>query len=162
MLGNIICGQVSAKKIATLSGDQVVPPVTTDATGHATFKHPDSTTMNYKVNITGITHPTGIGLHEGKIGSNGELIVDLTKHAKNQTTAAGLTITGSFTASDLLGQMHGKTILDLVTVMKSDDTYISVDTQKHPNGEIRGQLELANQQVSSEAGLNQTSNRTTN
>lgn len=156
-LSNIICGEASAKKIATLSGDQVVPPVTTNATGHATFKHPDSTTMNYKVNITGITRPSGIGLHEGKIGSNGELIVNLMKHAKNQTNAAGLTITGSFTASDLLGQMHGKTILDLVAAMKSDDTYISVDTQKHPNGEIRGQLELANQQLPGEASLNQTS-----
>ena len=31
-----------AKKIATLSGDQVVPPVSTIATGKATFKHPDS------------------------------------------------------------------------------------------------------------------------
>lgn len=143
-------------------GDQVVPPVNTNATGHATFRHPDSTTMNYKVNITGITRPSGIGLHEGKTGSNGELIVNLLKHANNKTTDARLMITGSFTASDLLGQMHGKTILDLVSVMKKDDTYISVDTQKYPNGEIRGRLELANQQLPSESGLNQTSNQTNN
>ena len=65
--------EISAKKIATLSGDQVVPPVNTKATGHATFKHPDSTTMNYKVNITGIIHPTGIGVHTGKMGSNGDM-----------------------------------------------------------------------------------------
>ena len=162
MLATSIPGESWAKKIATLSGDQVVPPVTTDATGHATFKHPDSTTMNYKVNITGITRPSGIGLHEGKIGINGELIVELMRHANNQTTDAGLTITGSFTASDLLGQMHGKTILDLVAIMKSDDTYISVDTQKYPNGEIRGQLELANQQLQGETDLNQTNNNQRN
>ena len=37
--------EISAKKIAeSLSGDQVVSQVNTKATGHATFKHPDSTT----------------------------------------------------------------------------------------------------------------------
>jgi len=157
-----IPGESWAKKIATLSGSQVVPPVITNATGRATFKHPDSTTMNFKVNITGITRPSGIGLHEGKIGSNGELIVNLMKHVNNQTTATGLMITGSFTASDLLGQIHGKTILDLVSMMKKDDTYISVDTEKHPNGEIRGQLELANSQLPTEAGLNQTNSNQAN
>lgn len=163
MLLTSIPGESWAKKIATLSGNQVVPPVITNATGRATFKHPDSTTMNYKVNITGIMRPSGIGLHEGKIGSNGELIVNLMKQANNQTTASGLIITGSFTASDLLGQMHGKTILDLVSVMKKDETYISVDTEKYLKGEIRGQLELANSQLPTEAGLNQTnSNRTNN
>jgi hypothetical protein len=162
MLVTLIPAESWAKKIATLSGDQVVPPVTTDATGRATFRHPDSTTMNYKVNITGIVRPSGIGLHEGKTGINGELIADLMKHATNQTTPAGLIITGSFTASDLLGQMHGKTILDLVSVMKKEDTYISVDTEKHPNGEIRGQLELVNSQLPGEAGLNQTNNNQTN
>jgi hypothetical protein len=30
--------------------------------------------------------------------------------------------------------------------MKSGDTYVSVDTEKHPTGEIRGQIELANSQ----------------
>ena len=94
--------EISAKKIATLSGDQVVPPVNTKATGHATFKHPDSTTMNYKVNITGIIHPTGIGVHTGKMGSNGDLIVDLMKQAKIQSTDVGLIVTGSLyrTGSD--------------------------------------------------------------
>lgn len=162
MLLTSIPGESWAKKIATLSGNQVVPPVITNATGRATFKHPDSTIMNYKVNITGIMRPNGIGLHEGKIGSNGELIVNLMKQANNQTTASGLIITGSFTASDLLGQMHGKTILDLVSVMKKDETYISVDTEKYPKGEIRGQLELANSQLPTEAGLNQTNSNQTN
>jgi len=162
MLLTSIPGESWAKKIATLSGNQVVPPVITNATGRATFKHPASTTMNYKVNITGTMRPSGIGLHEGKIGSNGELIVNLMKQANNQTTASGLIITGSFTASDLLGEMHGKTILDLVSVMKKDETYISVDTEKYPKGEIRGQLELANSQLPTEAGLNQTNSNQTN
>jgi len=143
MLAMTLSSEVSAKKIATLSGDQVVPPVSTTATGKATFKHPDSTTMNYKVNITGITNPTGIGVHMGKEGSNGDLIVDLMKVGKSQSTDRGMTLTGSFTAQNLIGPMKGKTILELVDSMKSGDTYLIVDTENHPTGEIRGQLELA-------------------
>ena len=115
--------------------------------------------MNYKVNITGISRPSGIGVHEGRAGSNGDLIVDLMKHANNQTTDSGLIVTGSFTASDLVGQMQGKTILDLVSVMKSGDTYISVDTEKYPKGEIRGLIELANPSKSSETGVIHTDNQ---
>jgi hypothetical protein len=66
------------------------------------------------------------------------------KHAKQQATKVGVIVTGSFNASDLIGPMQGKTVLDLVDSMKSGDTYVSVDTQKHPTGEIRGQIELAN------------------
>lgn len=133
-----------AKKIASLTGDQVVPPVSTDAIGHATFKHPNSSTMNYKLNISGIVHPDKIDIHAGKTGKNGEVLVDLMKHAKQQATKVGVIVTGSFNASDLIGPMQGKTVLDLVDSMKSGDTYVSVDTQKHPTGEIRGQIELAN------------------
>lgn len=153
---------VSAKKIATLSGDQVVPPVSTNATGQATFKHPNSTTMNYRVNITGIYHPSGIGIHMGKMGSNGDLLVDLMKQATEQPTKLGIILTGSFTSPDLKGSMLGKNILDLVTSMKSGDTYISVDTKKHPTGEIRGQIELANPPSSNETKSIQSRNQTNN
>ena len=155
-IGAISSGEVYGKKIATLSGDQVVPPVITNAAGRATFKHPDSTTMNYKLNITGISNPTGVGVHQGKTGNNGDLIVDLMKHANNQTVGNALMMTGSFTASDLLGQMQGKTILDLVSAMKIGDTYLSVDTEKYPKGEIRGQIELANPPKPITPVLNQT------
>jgi hypothetical protein len=141
-----ISGVAFAKKIASLSGDQVVPPVSTNAIGHATFKHPNGSTMNYKLNISGIVHPNGIGIHVGKMGKNGEVIVDLMKQAKEQMTKVDMIITGSFNASDLIGPMQGKSILDLVASMKSGDTYVSVDTEKHPTGEIRGQIELANSQ----------------
>lgn len=150
----------TAKKIATLSGDQVVPPVITNATGQATFKHPNSTTMNYKVNITGITHPIGIGIHIGKTGNNGDLIVDLMKQSKEQPTKLGIILTGIFTGSDLMGPMLGKKILDLVSSMKAGDTYIIVGSEKHPTGEIRGQIELANPPILNETNSIQKGNQT--
>jgi len=151
---------ISAKKIATLSGDQVVPPVNTKATGHATFKHPDPTTMNYKVSFTGISHPIAIGVHIGKMGTNGDLIVDLMKQAQNQSTNGSMIVTGGFTAQDLVGPMKGKTILELVDSMKSGDTYLIVDTEEHPTGEIRGQLELAHPPSMNEVNPTGTENQT--
>ncbi len=150
---------VFAKKIADLSGNQVVPPVKTTAIGKATFKHPNDSTMNYRVNITGIFHATGINIHMGKNGSNGDIIVDLMKPAKEQVTKVGMITTGSFTASDLIGPMKGKNILDLVSSMKGGDTYIIVNTQKHPSGEIRGQIELANSQSLNETNSTSIGNQ---
>ena len=98
--------------------------------------------MNYKVNVTGVSHPTEVGVHMGKMGSNGDLIVDLMKQAKSQSTDVGMSITGSYHAgSDW--SMKGRTILELVDSMKSGDTYLSVDTDKHPTGEIRGQTRIS-------------------
>ena len=36
--------------------------------------------------------------------------------------------------------MKGKQISDLVTAMSNGSTYVNVHTEKHPNGEIRGQV----------------------
>ena len=152
---------IFAKKIATLSGDQVVPPASTNATGHAIFKHPNSATMNYKVNIKAYIILVESG-SKGKTGSNGDLIVNLMTQSKVQQTKLGMVITGSFTGSDLIGPKLGKNILDLVTSMKSGDTYISVNTEKHPTGEIRGQIELANPPSSNETNSIQNGNSTNN
>ena len=40
--------------------------------------------------------------------------------------------------------MKGKQISDLVTAMSNGSTYVNVHTESYPNGEIRGQVMLAN------------------
>ena len=40
--------------------------------------------------------------------------------------------------------MKGKQISDLVTGMSNESTYVNVHTEKYPNGEIRGQIMIAN------------------
>lgn len=49
-------------------------------------------------------------------------------------------VRGSLGASDLLGPLKGKTISDLLGLIKAGQVYVNVGTTKHPNGEIRGQL----------------------
>lgn len=159
-------GFVFAKQkfTATMTGDDEVPPVTTKATGLATFTTQNNdTSIKYKLNVTGLSDATGAHIHSGKKGENGEVIVDLLKNSKHNPTKAGMAIRGNITDSSLSGPMKGKTVADLISAMSSGDTYTNVHTQKHPKGEIRGQIEMseaASSNATSTANMNETSNMT--
>ena len=43
-----------------------------------------------------------------------------------------------------MGSLAGKSIADLVAKMQSGEAYVNVHTEANPNGEIRGQIEMAN------------------
>jgi hypothetical protein len=60
---------------------------------------------------------------------------------KKNPTKLGLAIRGNITDSKLTGPLKGKTIADLLSAMKSGDTYVNVHTDKNPKGEIRGQIQ---------------------
>ncbi|MGZ5511593.1 MAG: CHRD domain-containing protein, partial [Nitrososphaeraceae archaeon] len=47
-------------------------------------------------------------------------------------------------ANLLEGPMKGKQLSDLATTMSNGSTYVNVHTEKYPNGEIRGQIMMAN------------------
>jgi len=61
-----------------LSGSQQVPPVKTNATGTASFEMlDDNKTLHYQINILDVPKITGIHIHQGKIGENGDIVVNL-------------------------------------------------------------------------------------
>jgi hypothetical protein len=159
-------GFVFAKQkfTASMTGDEEVPPVTTKATGLATFTTQNNdTSIKYKLNITGLSDATGAHIHSGKKGENGEVVVDLLKSSKHNPTKAGMAIRGNITDSSLTGPMKGKTVGDLISAMNSGDTYTNVHTQKHPKGEIRGQIGASEAASSnSTGGTSMNGNRTTN
>ena len=135
---------VFAKKIAEieLSGNEEIPSVITSATGKATFRTAvNDTIIKYKINITGFPDATGAHIHIGKVGENGEPIVDLLKDAKENPTKEGMVIRGNITDTDLMRTMQGKGISDLISLLDSGNTYVNIHTEKNPNGEIRGQLD---------------------
>ncbi len=143
----------AAKFITTLSGTNEVPQVDTKATGETSFRTAaNDTTIKYKVNVTGFSDATGAHIHTGKAGANGDVIVDLLKDGKKNPTKLGMVIRGNITDLDLTGPMKGKTLTDLISPMKSGDTYVNVHTPNHPDGEIRGQIESG----SGNTGANQT------
>ena len=124
---------------ASLSGSQEVPPNTSTAKGWAWLK-PMGNTVWYKVNATGIDKVTMAHIHNAKTGENGDPIAMLQIAKSSGPTLAQ----GNITGSDLMGSLAGKSIADLVAKMQSGETYVNVHTDANPNGEIRGQIEMAN------------------
>lgn len=126
---------------AKLDGDKEVPPVDTSAEGVINFKTKGDM-LTWKMNVTGLPDATGVHIHQGKVGENGDIIVDLLKTSKHSETPEGMILRGNVTAASLQGAMEGKTLEDLKAAMASGDTYVNLHTTDHPDGLIRGQLKL--------------------
>lgn len=124
---------------ANLTGLEEVPPVDTQATGHAVLVpiSPSNQTIQYFVNVTGIQGATQGHIHSGAQGENGAIIVTLFKFDSPQNTVFEK---GNITANNLEGPLQGKTIPDLIAAMKNGSTYVNVHTEQNPEGEVRGQL----------------------
>ena len=126
---------------AKLDANNEVPPVNSTAEGVATFKVKDDA-ITTKINLTGIKDVTMAHIHAGKNGENGDPIVDLLKTGEKDKTPGGVAIKGNFTASDFEGSMKGKALSDLQSAMGTNGTYVNIHTSDHPNGEIRGQINV--------------------
>ena len=142
-----------------LDGNDEVPPVNTTSEGVINFKT-KSGVMTWKMNITGITDATGAHIHKGKVGENGDVVVDLLKVSKHSDTPKGMIMRGNVTDSSLTGPMAGQTLADLQTAMTNGDTYVNVHTQDHPDGEIRGQVKLKGSNAT-DSSVTESTNSTT-
>src|SRR4030095_1712502 len=124
---------------AKLDANNEVPPVDSTAEGVATFKVKDDA-IKSKINITGITEVSGAQILMGKIGQNGDPIVDLLKTGEKTETTDGVAIKGNFTASDFEGSMQGKDLSALQSAMATNQTYVNILTSDHPDGEASGHI----------------------
>jgi hypothetical protein len=64
------------------------------------------------------------------------------KDSKKNGIKMETSIRGNITSSDLKGPLKGKMIAELISAMRNGNTYVSIDTPYHENGEIRGQIDL--------------------
>ena len=126
----VIRGQIVPDGIEVLftemDGDQVVPPVTTTATGLAATTT-DLTTRSFvaNVNTSGLTDETSGSINLGAAGANGDVLVELTQDSEDPThwSAAPITLdTAQFAAYE------------------AGETYAIIATDAHGAGEIRGQI----------------------
>jgi hypothetical protein len=124
---------------AKLDGNNEIPPVDSAAEGVATFKLKDDA-IKSKINITGINDVSGAQIFMGKIGQNGDPIVDLLKTGEKTNEAGGVSIKGNFTASDLEGSLNGKDLSALQSAMAGNQTFVNIMTSEHPDGEITGHI----------------------
>lgn len=131
-----------ANFIASLSGQNLSPKVSTVATGTAKFNVGPDGNMAYVVdgkNIKGI-----IGAHISlKNGTDVAQVfnpyVEINGKSGIPTGEVNGQISkGVITANDLSGPLSGKTITDLASLMKNNSINVVIRTQGHENGEIQG------------------------
>lgn len=126
---------------ADLSGNDEVPGVNTPAKGEAKFSlSNDGTVLSYTLVVRNIENPTVAHIHIGKSGHNGQPVANIFNGPKREGKVRGNISQSSLTANDLQGAFKGKSIKELVALIKSGDAYVNVHTDAYPEGEIRGQI----------------------
>ena len=120
-MGVSVASAVDVKVV--LSGGQEVPPVTTSATGSGTITVAADQSISGKITTTGIKG-TAAHIHVAAPGTNGPVIVPLTKDGEN-----GWAVGPGAKLQDAHYQ-----------AFKDGNLYVNVHSAANPNGEIRGQI----------------------
>jgi CHRD domain len=138
--------------VATLSGDQEVPPRDTQARGVATFKlREDGTALAFQVNVANIDNVVAAHIHCGAVGVNGPVGVTLFMGAPAGGAVNGTLAEGTITAPDPGNGCGWTDLASVLAAMASGATYVNVHTNDgveppntgpgdFPGGEIRGQV----------------------
>lgn len=132
---------------AELAGENEVPPVETNASGEAhlqTEQHDDQLDLHYEVMVQNMRCTVAAHIHLGGPDENGPIVVGLFDSDEPVEVSDGTLAEGTATADDLVGPLEGEDLSALVEEMDAGNTYVNVHSTKHPAGEIRGQIESAN------------------
>lgn len=115
--------------VATLSGSKVVPAVQTQARGLvAVLLNFQKDSAFVTGTLTGTTSAiTGIHLHRGREGENGDVVLDLTSSLNGNIVASATRLSNLPSA--------------LVAAALNGELYVAVHTMTNPGGELRGQLQ---------------------
>ena len=129
--------------VATLTGGEEVPAVTTAADGDAVVFVNDDGDLGFEVYVTNIQDVNAAHIHLGAAGENGGVVALLFEGMLSTDGDDVETLaTGVITAGDLSGDLEGMTIADLVAQIEAGNAYVNVHTDANPGGEIRGQLQF--------------------
>lgn len=123
---------------ATLTGAAERPnPVTTTATGTATVTINDAAqTLQFSINVTGLTSPTLAHIHVGSASEAGPVAVNLLLTAPATGPFTGQLASGTRASTDVTGE----TFNSLVAKIRAGNAYVNVHTVANSAGELRGQL----------------------
>ena len=124
-----------------LTGDEEVPAVVTGAQGQATFKlSADGQSITYKLNVANIEDVIQAHIHLAPHGVNGNVVTFLFGPVAGGVDVNGRLASGSIEAGDLINDLAGHPLEDLIAAIEGGNAYVNVHTVAHPTGEIRGQL----------------------
>lgn len=126
---------------ADLSGDAERPvPVTTEASGRATFKlSKDGTELEYKLMVHDMDNITASHIHMIVTGETGGVVAFLYSGTPGDEVN-GTLVHGTIDASDLVGALAGMTMDDLMAAIDAGTAYVNVHSTEYPAGEIRGTI----------------------
>lgn len=130
---------------ADLTGAEQVPPVETDARGHATFEiDEDRRKVHYEIYVESICNVTQAHIHSGEQGETGPIIVWLYPEDQQESELIegrfeGTLVEGTYTADDFVGPLEGASLAE-ANETAAEGLYLNIHTEQHPDGEIRGQI----------------------
>lgn len=133
--------------VAVLTSFREVPSVSTTGVGEMRAKlSDDGKSVDYVLVYKDLAGtPSAAHIHFGQRFANGGIITTLCGGAsKPACPAAGVPLTGSFSASDITGpEKQGIApgeFEEVLRAIRRGRTYVNVHTDKFPDGEIRGQI----------------------
>ena len=133
---------------ADLSGFEEVPAVSSTGTGTLRLKvNDESQLVEYDLsyeNLEGTT-TTASHIHLGQKSVNGGVMVFFCGGATTPPcTPTSGTFSGTFSAADVIGPaaqgIAAGEFAEVVRAIRAGHVYVNVHTNKHPGGEIRGQI----------------------
>lgn len=141
-------GAGPATFMVPLSGDQVRPePVDTNATGAAVFWADENLTqICYAIALTGL-EPTQAQVRwiQEEGSETGEVVLTLypkedAELISHEGVMNGTLVIGSFTQEELEGPLAGQSMISLLSAAQTGNVYVQVNSEQHPQGELRGDL----------------------
>lgn len=131
--------------VVPLSGSRQVPAVDTDATGMATFwPSQGMNSMCYMVHIDDLDGDVQqVSIHQLQQGggATGEAVLILSTEQLGDDDD-GIIAMGNMTSQDLIGPMAGASMSQFFDEMEAGNLYVNVITDDHPEGEIRGNIDV--------------------
>jgi hypothetical protein len=135
---------------ARLKGYSEVPAVSSTGTGRFSARIRGET-IEWRLSYEGLegTTTTAAHVHFGQMTANGGVSFFLCGGAAPQPacTPTSGSFSGTATMADILGPagqgIAAGEIAEVIRAMRSAKTYANVHTNKHPSGEIRGEIRAA-------------------
>ena len=140
-IGKTGADPVTEKYVAPLlNGAKERPtPVTTTATGAATFVIQSAGTIQFTLSVAGITGVTMAHIHTAVADSAGPIVVPLFNSATPTGAFTGTLASGTLDASSIT--LPGVSMDSLLSLMRRGRTYVNVHTVVNPQGAIRAQID---------------------
>lgn len=146
--GRSAVGQGTARRFrATLTGGSEVPAVSSTGGGTLTVQIAPDNTMEYELTYSGLEGAATLfaHIHFGQTGVNGGVMTFLCGGGgKPDCPDTGGTVAGTVVAADIIGPagqgIAAMELAEAAAAIRSGLAYANVHTDKHPGGELRGQL----------------------